>query len=87
MGQFEKLIEKLLRKPTEVSFNDVVKVLEAFGYEERPSGSGSHRAFTKSGSLPVIVPVIKGRRVKGRYIQMIIERLGLEEWYETRYGS
>ena len=87
MGKFEKLIEQFLGKPTEVSFADVAKVLEAFGYEERHSRSGSHRAFTKPGYLPIIVPTVKGRRVKGPYIQMIIEKLGLEEWYDSLYGS
>lgn len=85
MGQFEKLIEQFLKKPTEVSFTDVTKILEAFGYEERQSGTGSHRAFTKQGHLPKIVPTVKGRRVKKRYVEMIIENLGLEEWYDSIY--
>jgi predicted RNA binding protein YcfA (HicA-like mRNA interferase family) len=82
MSKLEKIIEEFLGKPTEASFRDVSKVLEACGYEERHSGSGSHRVFTKPGHFPIIVPTIKGRHVKGTYIQMIVERLGLEEWYD-----
>jgi len=36
MGELDKLVEKFLRKPPGVLFEDVAKVLEAFGYEERP---------------------------------------------------
>lgn len=86
MSNLDKLVGKFLGKPTEVSFTDVTKVLEGFGYEERHSGSGSHRVFTKLGNLPIIVPTIKGRNVKGPYIQMIVEKLGLEEWYDSQYG-
>ena len=79
MSKFDKLVEKFLRKPPEVSFNDVVKILEAFGYTEKDSGSGSHRVFTKQNNYPIVVPVIKGRMVKRDYVKMIIDRLGLEE--------
>ncbi len=87
MSQLDKLVEQFLREPTEVSFADVTKVLEAFGYEERSSGGGSHRAFVKPGHPPKIVPTIKGRRVKKVYIKMIVENLNLEDWYETRHGT
>ncbi len=87
MSQLDKLVELFLREPVEASFADVVKVLEAFGYVERPSGAGSHRAFVKPGQPPIIVPTIKGRRVKRAYIRMITESLNLEEWYEERHGA
>ncbi len=87
MGKFEKLIGQFLRKPPEVSFADVAKLLEDFGYKERDSGSGSHRVFTKPNNLPIVVPIVKGRIVKRTYIQMIIERLGLEEWDERKNRS
>jgi predicted RNA binding protein YcfA (HicA-like mRNA interferase family) len=87
MNQLDKLVEKFLRKPPEVLFEDVAKVLEAFGYEPRPSGGGSHRVFVKPGHPPKIVPTIKGRRVKRVYVTMIIDNLELEEWYEKRHGA
>jgi predicted RNA binding protein YcfA (HicA-like mRNA interferase family) len=86
MGQLDKLVERFLRKPPEVLFDDVANVLEAFGYKQRP-GTGSHHAFTKPGHLPKIVPTVKGRRVKRRYVEMIIDNLELEEWYEKRHGT
>lgn len=87
MSQPDKLVEQFLREPPEVLFIDVAKVLEAFGYEERPSGGGSHRAFVKPGYPPKIVPTIKGRRVKRAYVRMIIENLNLEDWYEKQHGA
>ena len=87
MSRLDKLVEQFLREPPEVSFADVAKVLEAFGYVERSSGGGSHRAFVKRGHPPKIVPTIKGRRVKRAYIRMIIENLNLEDWYEERHGA
>jgi predicted RNA binding protein YcfA (HicA-like mRNA interferase family) len=87
MEQVDKLVEKFLRKPPEVLFKDVAKVLEAFGYEERPPGGGSHRFFAKPGHRGKTVPTIKGRRVKRAYVSMIIDNLELEEWYEKRHGA
>ena len=87
MNQLDKLVEKFLKKPPEVLFDDVAKVLQAFGYKERPSGRGSHRAFVKPGHPPKIVPTIKGRRVKRVYVRMIIDNLELEEWYEEQHGA
>jgi len=84
MSQLDKLVGQFLREPPEASFADVAKVLEAFGYLERSSGGGSHRAFVKRGHPPKIVPTIKGRRVKRAYVRMIIENLNLEDWYEER---
>ncbi|MBN2238458.1 MAG: type II toxin-antitoxin system HicA family toxin [Dehalococcoidales bacterium] len=83
MSNFDKLIKKFLAKPPEVLFTDVMKVLEAFNYSERHSGTGSHRVFIKPGNSPIIVPVIKGRKVKRAYIQMIIDRLELEDYRES----
>jgi len=87
MNQLDKLVEKFLRRPPEVLFDDVAKVLETFSYEERLSRGGSHRVFVKSGHPPKIVPTIKGRRVKRVYVTMIIDNLELEEWYEKRHGA
>ena len=87
MSQLDKLVEQFLKEPPEVLFKDVAKVLEAFGYKERPSGGGSHRAFIKPSHRPKIVPTVKGRSVKRAYVRMIIDNLELEDWYEKRYRA
>jgi predicted RNA binding protein YcfA (HicA-like mRNA interferase family) len=87
MNQLDKLVEKFLRKPPEVLFDDIAKVLEAFGCEERPPRGGSHRFFAKPGHQGKTIPTVKGRYVKRRYVSMIIDNLELEEWYEKRHGA
>ena len=87
MARIEKLVEEFLKKPPEVLFEDVVTVLEAFGYELRPPGGGSHRFFAKPGHRGKTVPTVKGRHVKRRYVEMIIDNLGLEGWYEKQHGA
>jgi predicted RNA binding protein YcfA (HicA-like mRNA interferase family) len=87
MNQLDKLVEKFLRKPPEVLFEDVVKVLEAFGYEERPPKGGSHRFFAKPGHRGKTIPTVKGQYVKRRYVSMIIDNLELEEWHEKRHRA
>ena len=87
MASLEKLVELFLREPPEVLFQDVVKVLKEFGYEKRPSQSGGHRVFTKAGEYPLTVPTVKGHRVKRVYVRKVVERLGLEEWYEKQHNS
>jgi len=83
MSQLEKLVTKFLREPAEVRFEEVVKLLEAFGYRQH-SVKGSHFTFVKLGARPITVPTEKGRRVKRLYVQRINELLELEEWYEQR---
>jgi len=87
MSEPDKLVEKFLRKPPEVLFDDVAKVLQAFGYEERPPKGGCHRFFAKPGHRGKTIPTVKGRYVKRRYVSMIIDNLELEEWHEKRHGA
>lgn len=76
-----KLVERILRNPKDVSFEEVRQVLEAFDYECRqPSGGGSHYTFRKPGTNPITVP--KNKPVKEVYIKNIIRLLDLENWYE-----
>lgn len=35
-------------------------------------------------SYPITVPTVKGRRVKRAYVRMIVDMLGLSEWYEEQ---
>jgi len=44
MSNLDKLIEKLLRDPPELSYNDVCYILTQFGFEEI-SNKGSHHTF------------------------------------------
>ncbi len=78
MSQIEKLIERIRARPPQADFEDVCKLLEAFGWKlarER----GSHAMFTKEGESTITVPKVHGRKVKRTYLDLIIERLGLDD--------
>ena len=57
MSQFDKLIQRILKLPRDVRFEELQKVLEHFGYTMSKSGSGgSHRTFRKEGCPPITIP-------------------------------
>jgi predicted RNA binding protein YcfA (HicA-like mRNA interferase family) len=78
MGKLEKLIEKFLRDPPEVRFEDVQYLLESFGFEEK-SVKGSHHTFRNTDGLKITVPKKGGKMVKGVYVQQVLRLLNLED--------
>lgn len=54
MSQKEKLIEKLLRKPNDFTFDEMVSLLSHFGYSLKHGGTGSGVKFTRGNSNEVI---------------------------------
>lgn len=79
MGKLKKLVEQFLNYPSEVRFEDVVYILLAFGFEEKRS-KGSHHSFRDSQGRKITIPKKGGQKVKGVYVQQIVELLNLEEW-------
>jgi Predicted periplasmic or secreted lipoprotein len=79
MGKLRKLIEQFLNQPPEVRFEDVRYLLETFGFEEKRS-KGSHHSFRDSQARKITIPKKGGQKVKGIYVQQIVELLNLEEW-------
>ena len=78
MAADEKLIERIRARPPEANFHDVRRLLEAYGWalaRER----GSHAHFTKPGERTLSIPRVGGRRVKRVYLDLICERLGLDD--------
>ena len=78
MTRRDKLIERIRARPPEADFNDVRRLLEAFGWV-LDREKGSHAMFTKPGERTITVPRIGGRRVKRTYLDIIIDRLGLDD--------
>ncbi len=77
MSRREKLIKKICGRPPEADFDDVCQLLEEFGWtlgRER----GSHTTFVKTGEFPITVPKMGGRKVKRVYLDLICERLELD---------
>jgi predicted RNA binding protein YcfA (HicA-like mRNA interferase family) len=78
MSKKEKLIERLLRKPVDMRFEEVRVILEYHGYTlDRKNQKGSHFVFFMGDQI-LTIPV-HNKVVKRTYLQMIIEILGLEE--------
>ncbi len=80
MATILKIIERMLRLPPEMRFEDVIKVLKHFGWRLK-NVIGSHFTYYKSGYMPFTVVKHKNK-VKRGYIKKAIDRLNLEEWYE-----
>ena len=51
MAILVKLVAKLLGRPVEASFEDIVRVLEYFGWELK-NVKGSHFTYYKEGYMP-----------------------------------
>lgn len=81
MAKIIKLVEKMLRLPAAMRFEEVVYVLEYFGYHLE-NVKGSHFIYMKNGKILTIVKKVK--RVKRGYIREIVDMLDLEAWYEQK---
>ncbi len=78
MTRIERLIERIRRRPVEVDFDDVERLLRHFGWT-LDRVNGSHVTFVKSSEYPITVPKKGGRKVKGRYLDESCKRLRLDE--------
>ena len=70
----------MLRRPPEMRFDEVAKVLEYFDWR-LINVDGSHFHYKKEGYSDLIVVPHKNK-VKRGYITAIIKIENLEEWYE-----
>jgi predicted RNA binding protein YcfA (HicA-like mRNA interferase family) len=80
MSRLLKTVEKMLRLPPEMRFEDVIMVLQEFGWSET-NRYGSHFIYTKENHPPIPIAHHQ-KKVKRGYIKEIIELLDLEVWYE-----
>ena len=54
MSKKDKLINRLLMKPKDFTFDEMVSLLSYFGYKLKQGGTGSGIKFIKSGNNEVI---------------------------------
>lgn len=54
MSKKDKLIERLLKKPKDFTFDEMESLLSYFGYQLKQSGTGSGVKFIKNGSNEII---------------------------------
>ena len=79
MSKWEKLLKRIRRNPKAVRFNDVAKILESMGYEQRqPNRGSSHWTFVNTAVCRSRYRAIEPY-VKETYVKIIIDMLGEEE--------
>ncbi len=72
MSQWDKLISKILNLAPNIRFEELKKILEAYGYEmTAPKGGSSHFTFRKMGCNPITIP--KHKTIKKVYVEMVKE--------------
>lgn len=54
MSRKDKLIDRLLKKPKDFTFDEMESLLSYFGYKLKQGGTGSGVKFIKDGSSEVI---------------------------------
>lgn len=77
MGKKDKLVRKLLKRPKDFTFDEMVSLLSYFGYELKQGGTGSGVKFIRPGSSEVInfhKPHPSGE-LKRYVLEQIIEKL------------
>lgn len=78
MGKLDKLIQKLLRDPPELSYDDVYYILTQFGFQEI-SSKGSHHTFRNEQKSKITIPKQGGQAVKRTYLKQIVKLLELDK--------
>ncbi len=75
MSRFAKLLKRLRELDKNLRFDEIKKLLEAYGYKMESSG-GSHRTFRKSGEKSATMP--EKDPVKRVYLVMAKEAIESE---------
>ena len=69
MSQFDKLLKRIKSLDKDLRFDEVAKVLKAYGYVMDKPGGGSHRTFRKPGCDVITIP--DHRLIKTAYIKIV----------------
>lgn len=70
MSKWDKLILKISALSKDLSFSELRKVLESYGYVmNNPEGGSNHYTFRKKGCMPITIP--KHQPIKGVYVEMV----------------
>lgn len=77
MSQFEKLLKRIHSLSKDLRFDELRKVLEAYGYTmTAPRSGSSHYTFRKPGCNPITIP--KHEPIKKVYVIMVKEAIESE---------
>ena len=70
MSSWDKLLERILNLSNDLRFDEMRKVLEAYGYTmKQPRGGGSHHTFRKQGCAPITIP--RHEPIKKTYVELV----------------
>lgn len=85
MSKWDKLISRIRFLSKDIRFQEVKKILEAYGYTmHAPRGGSSHYTFRKSGCQPITIP--KHEPIKRVYVEMIKRIVESEEKHGEEVG-
>jgi predicted RNA binding protein YcfA (HicA-like mRNA interferase family) len=77
MSQFDKLLQKIKSLDKNMRFEELRKVLEAYGYTmSRPGSGSSHKTFRKPGCQPITIPAHEP--IKRIYVIMVKDAIESE---------
>lgn len=70
MSAWDKLLARIRDLSGDLRFNELRKVLEAYGYTmNQPRGGSSHFTFRKKGCAPITIP--KHEPIKRAYVMLV----------------
>ena len=70
MSKWDKLIDRIIELSKDLRFDEIRKVLEAYGYTmNAPASGSSHDTFRKPGCNPITIP--KHEPIKKTYVEMV----------------
>lgn len=70
MGQWNKLINDILKLKKDLRYEELAKALNKIGYlQSQPKGGSSHFTFRKDGKMPITLP--KAVPMNKAYINLV----------------
>lgn len=70
LPKWDKLLKRIIFLSKDLRFEELQKVLEAYGYEmSAPRSGSSHRTFRKEGYSVVTIP--KDKSIKIAYVEIV----------------
>ncbi len=78
MSKWDKLLYRIKSMSSDVRFDEIKKILEAYGYMmNSPKGGSSHCIFRKPGCNPITIP--KHKPIKKVYVELVKAVIESEE--------
>lgn len=78
MSSWDKLIARLQNLSNDMRFDELGKILRAYGYTmSQPRHGSSHYTFRKAGCAPITIP--RHESIKRVYVEMVRDAIESEE--------